>query len=206
MIGRFHLSLSIKLAIEIFLPRLTLSAIAIEKGSSIKEGAMPKKLIHGLTHSELVNIAARWLRNTEKCSVVISELASQAEEPDAIGWKARVSTLVECKATRDDFRRDRQKSFRADPNADSGEAAYLVYNLGMGTYRYYMTPEGLISQDEIATMLPRSWGLLEVSFTGRVGRTVDAVPWALPTLALRRELGLVLSALRRYQGGDHAKA
>lgn len=166
---------------------------------------MPKKMIHGLMHSELVNIAARWLRNTEKCSVVISELASQAEEPDAIGWKARVSTLVECKATREDFGRDQQKSFRNSLTVDSPESAYLVYNLGMGVFRYYMTPEGLLKENEIRTALPKCWGLLEVSFTGRVSRTVQAAQWILPPLALRNELGLVLSALRRYQEADRAK-
>ena len=44
-----------------------------------------KKLIHGLAHKELVKIAKRWLRNTNRCSVVLSEMPSQAEVPDAIG-------------------------------------------------------------------------------------------------------------------------
>jgi len=166
---------------------------------------MPKQLIHGLTHSELVKIATRWLRNTENCSVVISEMASQSEEPDAIGWKARVSTLIECKVSKGDFRRDREKfARRIMPGDPSGCAS--IYNLGMGVYRNYMTPEGLLQEHEHATILPKGWGLLEVSFTGRVSRIIEATPWILPTMALRSELGLVLSALRRYQEADRVKA
>lgn len=149
------------------------------------------KLIHGLTHSELVKIAKRWLRNTEKCSVVISEMASMAgEEPDAIGWKHGFSTMVECKATRDDFRKDKKKISRVvtDP----------TINFGMGTFRYYMAPEGLIKEEE----LPRSWGLLEVGMTGRVRRRIKALQWVQTHVSIRRELGLALSALRRAQEAE----
>jgi hypothetical protein len=152
------------------------------------------KPIHGLSHNELVSIAKRWLRNTEKCSVVVSEMASSAgEEPDAIGWKCQHSTLVECKTSRSDFRKDQKKiSRRVDPSI----------NFGMGAFRYYMAPEGLLKEDE----LPRSWGLLEVTMTGRVKRTVEAAQWVQTHISIRRELGLVLSALRRMQEAEKQNA
>lgn len=153
------------------------------------------KLTHGLTHSELVEIAMRWLRNTEKCSAVISEMASSAgEEPDAIGWKSQFSTLVECKATRDDFRKDKKKISR--------RVTDQAINFGMGAYRYYMAPEGLLKEEE----LPPRWGLLEVGFTGRVRRKVRAEQWIQTATSIRRELGLALSALRRLQEAERNNA
>lgn len=155
---------------------------------------MAQKPIHGLTHSELVGIAKRWLRNTEKCSVVLSEMASSAgEEPDAIGWKNRMSTLVECKCSRSDFFADVKKLAR--------QSLPDTYCFGMGCFRYYMIPEGLVKPEEV----PRGWGLLEVLFDGRVRRTVESVKWWLPDMSLASELRLALSALRRYQESERAK-
>jgi hypothetical protein len=146
---------------------------------------------HGFDHRELVKIAARWLKNTEKCSVVVCELRSQPEEPDAIGWKSRLSTLVECKTSHSDFTADQAKlsrKFKGDP----------IVALGMGVYRYYLAPEGIILANEI----PDGWGLLEVSFSGRVSRVVESRMWAQSPMAIRSELGLALSALRRLQCGE----
>jgi len=99
-----------------------------------------------MTHTELVNRAARWLRNTKRCGVVVTEEYSMAWSiPDAMGWKSYASYLIECKVTRGDFLADRKKPHRANPD------------LGMGDQRYYMTPPGLVSPDE----LPKHWGLLE---------------------------------------------
>lgn len=149
-----------------------------------------KKLIHGLTHKELVSIAGRWLRNTEKCSVVLSELVSQAEVPDAVGWKNRQSRLVECKATRSDFLADQKKHARL--------IIPKHYAFGMGTFRYYMVPEGLVVPSEV----PKGWGLLQVTFTGRVKRTIRSARWWLPEIEIYHEMGLLLSALRRYQESE----
>jgi hypothetical protein len=47
-----------------------------------------------VTHTELVERAAKWLRNSTPSAVVITEMGSGAwEEPDAIGfgcWNAKV--------------------------------------------------------------------------------------------------------------------
>ncbi|GBQ90079.1 hypothetical protein GCM10007866_16160 [Gluconobacter albidus] len=73
----------------------------------------------------------------------------RGESPDAIGYRVSDminggSTIVECKVSRSDFLADRKK-----PHRQTG---------GMGKWRYFMCPEGLISPDE----LPDKWGLLHV--------------------------------------------
>lgn len=99
-----------------------------------------------MTHDELCGRAARWLRNTRQCRLVLREVVSYAmENPDVIGWRWGYSTLVECKVSRADFARDKRK------------AARRFESWGMGQKRYYMTPPGLIRTNE----LPEGWGLLE---------------------------------------------
>lgn len=98
-----------------------------------------------MTHSELVKRAEKWLLNTIGCGFVFTELSTVAMEiPDAIGWKDGSSVLIECKATRADFLSDKRKYFRKKPSA------------GMGTYRFYMCPPGVIKEID----LPDKWGLL----------------------------------------------
>jgi hypothetical protein len=110
-----------------------------------------------LTHRELCDLAVKWLqrpasRSGPGCQVAFSECRGdwKGETPDAIGFRAAVfkeaSVLVEVKVNRSDFLADRKKPYRIDPT------------IGMGTYRYFMAPAGLISPDE----LPARWGLIEV--------------------------------------------
>ena len=101
-----------------------------------------------MTHKDLVKKAIVWLKNNQRCTVVVSERGSAyvSEQPDGIGFKGGFSILVECKASRVDFLKDSKKHFR--------ECAWA----GMGQKRYYMTPKGLIKPDE----LPPNWGLIEV--------------------------------------------
>lgn len=118
------------------------------------------------THDELVHRAARWLRNSAvvfagyerpdgrparvraRCSIVLAEPRSSSSEiPDAIGWfcGGRFSVLIEAKSTLSNFLADRSKRFRRHPEQ------------GMGRYRYYLTPPGLVHEKD----LPDAWGLLE---------------------------------------------
>lgn len=139
-----------------------------------------------LTHSQLVDIAERWLWG-RNCGIVLRELTSlgTAEIPDAIGWRSDTSILIECKVSRADFLADRSKPFRAEPN------------VGVGRWRFYLTSPGLVTVDE----LPTSWGLLETR--GKVVRVVHGGPagnyWAGGPLAAneRAEQGMLYSALRR---------
>jgi hypothetical protein len=99
-----------------------------------------------MTHAELVASACQWLKRSN--DVVITDMKSDASEtPDAIGWKSGVSTLVECKASVSDFKADQRKYFRRR------------VEYGMGVYRYYMTPAGLLSKDDV----PENWGLVEIT-------------------------------------------
>jgi hypothetical protein len=100
------------------------------------------------THDELCDRAEAWLRSQlVGCRVVARDIQNCGDErADAIGWKGTNSVLVECKVTRDDFRREMDKKIRISPG------------IGMGRLRYYMVPENLIKVEE----LPERWGLLYV--------------------------------------------
>lgn len=137
-----------------------------------------------MTHAELVERAERWLRGTMGCGVVLTECSGAGYEmPDAIGWDGFHSVLVECKASRSDFRADRAKPFRA------------TRAFGVGCCRYYFTPKGMVSREEV----PPRWGLAEVHPSDRVRRAVACAHLDLPPFNLRRERGLLLSELRKFQ-------
>lgn len=100
-----------------------------------------------LTHDALVQRAEKWL-NQQNCKVVIKDpfkaYTTNGEQPDAIGWRDGLSILIECKASRADFLADKKKKFRAEPET------------GMGDWRFYMCPVGVIKPED----LPDGWGLL----------------------------------------------
>jgi hypothetical protein len=133
-----------------------------------------------MTHDELVNRAAAWLYNRERCGVVITEMSSGAREcPDAIGWIGTQSILVECKTSRSDFTRDKAKWFRDATWSKSS----------MGNLRYFLAPKGIIKVDE----LPPQWGLLEATASG-ITPVVPATPF---NGSRSEETVLLCSALRR---------
>lgn len=132
--------------------------------------------VEQLKHAQLVEIAKKWLQ--KKHSIVISEMATSGEEPDAIGWRGRTSTLVECKASISDFKADAQKYFRCHPE------------MGIGQYRYFCAPVGLIKLES----LPERWGLIECN-----GESVREVRKAelFDVYDLRSEIGILISTIRR---------
>ncbi|MFD2163700.1 hypothetical protein ACFSJU_14920 [Paradesertivirga mongoliensis] len=101
-----------------------------------------------MTHKDLILPAYRWVLKNGSCGVAFKELNTIAGEyPDVIGFGSwGNSVLLECKATRSDFLCDKKKSFRKYPER------------GMGKYRYYVCPTGLIKKEE----LPDGWGLIYV--------------------------------------------
>lgn len=119
--------------------------------------------------------------------------------PDAIGFRAGVhkeaSVVVEVKVSRSDFLADQKKPHRVEPAT------------GMGVYRYYMAPEGLIKVEE----LPMLWGLIEVTAKGvlkvRCGHVLlkyrDEDNWQHER-AISREWTLLARMLNRV--GDVEKA
>ncbi len=125
----------------------------------------------------------RWLR-FYRCGVVLSEQACvSGEMPDAIGWKqACHSVLVECKVTRADFLADRAKPFRVKPQK------------GVGSERFYLTPPGLVNQEE----LPFGWGLLELR-KGHIEVLRGSEKNLRSATGFRYELNLLLASLRRVE-------
>lgn len=100
-----------------------------------------------MTHDELCARAEKWLINNG-CGVTLKDpfksYTANGEQPDAIGWRDGLSIMVECKVSRSDFLADKKKKFR------NGE------ELGMGDWRFYLSPPEIIRPDD----LPEGWGLL----------------------------------------------
>ena len=138
--------------------------------------------VKDMTHGDLVQVAARWLRNTRKCGVVLVERGTW-EIPDAIGWGPHPATcvLVEVKVSRSDFLADAKKPHRIHPGA-------------LGRERWYLAPSGLLHPEDIQ----KPWGLL--AWTGKVCRVLVR-PELLPDdlASVEHERRLALSELRNYQ-------
>lgn len=114
-----------------------------------------------LTHRELCEIGFRFLKRPESanghgCHFSIIEAACYGENPDVFGVRHGIhghgvgTFLLEAKTSRSDFLADRNKPHRINPE------------LGVGKYRYYICPTGLIEPRE----LPEKWGLIYVSPKG----------------------------------------
>lgn len=165
-----------------------------------------------MTHAELCEIAKRWLvrPNSHRghgCHVALSECRSgwSGEMPDAIGFRAASkiteTVLVEVKISRSDFLADARKPHRVD-------------GAGLGLYRYYMCPEGLIQPEEV----PERWGLLWVGQRGRVTAILGPValsnnsgtfqrlaePW-LHSRDTEREMWLLVRVMARIDDPDKVK-
>jgi hypothetical protein len=143
-----------------------------------------------VTHADLVKIAEKWLLGTRKCSFVFTELAciATSEIPDAIGFRDGHSILVECKTSRSDFLADGKKYFRRNPD------------MGVGSYRFFMAPQGIISTQD----LPQGWGLVEVGEKGKPRQIWGHKSniYSQPNhfhfeRNLQAECGMMASALRR---------
>lgn len=115
------------------------------------------------SHKELCSLAVNWLKRPHSrgghgCNVAIDECRTgwTGEVPDALGYRfsgipndsSSGTVLVECKVSRADFLADGNKPHRQAN--------------GVGNWRYYMAPAGLIRMEE----LPENWGLVEVNQRG----------------------------------------
>lgn len=145
-----------------------------------------------ISHSDLCQIATQWLYGSGRCKFVVKEATMAfGEQPDAIGWRGGYdTTLVECKAYRSDFLADKRKSFRSD-NPEAREI-----ERGMGRFRYYLCPAGLISRDE----LPPRWGLVYVYPSGTVRRVVEAQAWEREERNVLAEVFIMFKLLDRFAG------
>lgn len=155
---------------------------------------MKDQRIH-VTHATLVEKADRWLRQ-RGCSVTLRDpfraSVQSGEMPDAIGWRDGISILVECKVSRADFLADAKKPFRRKPET------------GMGDWRFYLSPPGVIEVEDLAP----GWGLLW--FSHRRIDHVFGVPantqwWTrFPFVACKRSETVMLASQirRRYTGSS----
>lgn len=143
-----------------------------------------------MTHSALVNIAYKWVLKNASCGVAFKEfkaITKTGEQPDVIGFGSDKSVLIECKASRSDFLADKKKLFRKHPGQ------------GMGKYRFYLCPTGLIKKEE----LPENWGLIYVNEKGRATTVCNPYSkggniWFRGFLCNKEaEQSLMYSALRR---------
>lgn len=113
------------------------------------------------THLEGCQISAKYLHKQMNCGAVFVEPNphTNSESPDAIGFRPDgCSILIEVKVSRDDFRADAKKPHRINPEQ------------GMGSYRFYACPEGVIRIED----LPPKWGLFY--FTPRKSLKAIHVP------------------------------
>lgn len=127
-----------------------LLAAEVAASALLKEAGMvtkPGKRKSDYLHFEVCLAAERFLK-AKGFGVVFRDgfisATSSGEQPDAIGFKTGISCLIEVKTSRSDFLRDRKKRFRIKPE------------YGMGDWRFYAAPAGIISQND----LPEKWGLL----------------------------------------------
>lgn len=138
-----------------------------------------------ITHEELVKKGSKYLNKhvgnciIPNCPVVVTELKTlQDEIPDIVGFTAHHCVLIEVKTSRQDFLQDKNKPFRQNPNA------------GVGTLRYYLSPEGIITPNDIQNT---NWGLL-IYKDNEITRTLDGKPFTSNT---KKERSILYSLLRR---------
>lgn len=146
-------------------------------------------------HKELCRRAVKFLNNNG-FSVAFDDrfcgFTGNGEQPDVIGFRNGVSCLIEVKVSRGDFFADIKKPFRSSPE------------LGMGDWRFYLCPAGLIKPEET----PDGWGLLYA--TEKQIRKIKGFPpntdWfnKKPFKADKQcECDFLYSAMRRMQIRGH---
>jgi hypothetical protein len=149
------------------------------------DGILDVEPVPIITHAECVALAAAYMH--KRSDVVLPEFFTHnAELPDVIAFNRDHSTVVECKISRADFLRDKNKPFRMHPNS------------GMGDYRYYCAPKGLIKPEE----LPMYWGLIEVLPSGKLRKVRDSYVVQKKNLEAEHYL-LFYYARRAYYAGVH---
>lgn len=136
-----------------------------------------------LTHRAVSKLAGLYLKNKgiqpfHKCTYVAYEYERVGEKPDAFGFSCGSTQLIEVKLSRSDFFTDQKKYWRK--NRDKG----------IGRFRSYLCPVGLISPEEV----PENRGLLYFNNEGIITSIVK------PKLQIpdhMQELALITSILRR---------
>ena len=138
-----------------------------------------------MSHTLCVELATEYMK--KRSSVVLPEFYTwNSELPDVIAFNRDCSTVIECKVSRADFLKDAKKSFRLQPNS------------GMGDFRYYVAPKGLIKPEE----LPYRWGLIEILDSGKLRKNRDAIRFIDKNIKAEYH-ALFYYARRAYHAGVH---
>lgn len=136
-----------------FYTRPELSLSTLKEYMGLHSSGKSYNEVQNDTHHALCAIGANWLVRKHKCrSVLVERGGSGLEMPDVLGFYYDASYLIEAKVSKQDFKIDKLKPFRSAPET------------GMGKYRYFICPKGLIAEAE----LPQGWGLLYVTDKGIV--------------------------------------
>lgn len=141
-------------------------------------------------HYKLCKLGARLLRSRKNptlpynrpCMYSTVELVCMgAELTDVWGTTGDCTVLIEVKTSHSDFIADKRKYARSKIAED--------LNHQIGNYRYYLCPEGVISEEE----LPDNWGLLVYD-----GKKIHKVKMATKVeSSLPMELMLITSIMSR---------
>jgi len=146
-----------------------------------------------LTHSDVINYASKWVKR--KFPLVFKEWAwSGQEQPDIFAVNYSNSCIVEAKVSRSDYRADFKKPFRKD------------ISLGMGDFRFYACPEGLITLDDFTEQMKSNWGLLYINEKGKVKcihnpfcEHPDGNIWHNQNIKCKKaEYGIMYSIMRKF--------
>ena len=137
-----------------------------------------------MTHRELCIKGAKYLRNHgihpfHRAQYIVCELERAGECPDVFGFGGSSTQLLEIKVSRSDFLSDKNKLWRKCPEQ------------GLGKYRSYLCPEGIINEKD----LPLNWGLLWIVNGGKT--IVEMVKAKEQECDHIDEMNLVVSILRR---------
>lgn len=144
-----------------------------------------------VTHDDLVKAAEKWL-HTRNIRLTLKELHAytmHGEQPDVMGWQHEKSVLIECKTSRADFLKDKKKRFR------------INQEWGMGNYRIYFCPTGIIKPEDI----PDGWGL--VYWDGKKAKIIHGlkgermVQWGPAPFkgCLKSEVALFICAMNKLR-------
>jgi hypothetical protein len=138
-----------------------------------------------MDHDGLIARALTWLRSQQH-PLVLSEMASCSEVPDAIGFATNRCTVVEVKTSRSDFRRDQAKyKYLVNENGQRCSLkAPLIYRKhfegckietapSMGSQRYFMSVPDIITPEMVQQHHP-DHGLLYVK--GKIVKKILEAP------------------------------
>lgn len=140
-------------------------------------------------HYKLCELGAKFLKSRKNAEpwrtpnkyVVVEMVAMTTENPDVWATNGYETSLIEVKTSHADFLADQKKYARSEAARIAGHQ--------LGNYRYYLSPEGVIKEEE----LPSNWGLLV--WDGKKIRKVKAATYVPSSTS--EELIMMTSILSR---------